>query len=93
MIKTRVALSLFVGLAAVPAFAATYDGTCTTAPEAQWLSEADARAKLAEAGYTVSKFKRTRTGNCYEAYVTDNSGKRMELFLDPTNAKIVHSQE
>jgi hypothetical protein len=56
------------------------------------MSEADAKAKLADAGYSVSKFKRTRTGNCYEAYVTDKDGKRMELFLDPTTAKIVHSQ-
>jgi hypothetical protein len=56
------------------------------------MSEADLQAKVAEAGYTVAKLKRTRTGNCYEAYVTDKSGKRMELFLDPTNANIVHSQ-
>jgi hypothetical protein len=89
---TKLALSLLIGLAASPAFAATYDGTCTTAPEAQWLAEADAKAKLAEAGYTVAKFKRTRTGNCYEAYVTDKAGKKMELFLDPTTAKVVHSQ-
>jgi hypothetical protein len=91
MIKL-VALILSIGLTASPAFAATYEGTCTTAPEAQWMSEADAKGKLAEAGYNVAKFKRTRTGNCYEAYVTDQNGKRMELFLDPTNAKIVHSQ-
>lgn len=56
------------------------------------MSEADAKAKLTEAGYSVAKLKRTRTGNCYEAYVTDKTDKRMELFLDPTNAKIVHSQ-
>jgi hypothetical protein len=56
------------------------------------MSEAEAKAKLADAGYSVAKFKRTRTGNCYEAYVTDKDGKRMELFLDPTTAKIVHSQ-
>lgn len=92
MIKATVALSLLGAVVAGPAFAATYAGTCTTAPESQWMSEADAKAKITEAGYTVSKFKRTRTGNCYEAYVTDKSGKRMELFLDPTNAKIIHSQ-
>ena len=56
------------------------------------MTEADAKAKIAEAGYTVAKLKRTRTGNCYEVYVTDKSGKKMELFLDPTNANIVHSQ-
>lgn len=56
------------------------------------MAEAAIKAKIAEAGYTVAKLKRTRTGNCYEAYVTDKGGKRMELFLDPTDAKIVHSQ-
>jgi hypothetical protein len=92
MIKATVVLSLLGALAAGPAFATTYAGTCTTASQAQWMSEADAKAKLAEAGYTVSKLKRTRTGNCYEAYVTDKNGKRMELFLDPTDAEIIHSQ-
>jgi hypothetical protein len=56
------------------------------------MTEADAQAKIAQAGYTVAKIKRTRTGNCYEAYVTDKSGKKMELFLDPTSASIIHSQ-
>ena len=83
---------LLAGLATYPAFATSYAGTCTTAPKDQWMSEADAQAKIEEAGYTVAKIKRTRTGNCYEAYVTDKSGKRMELFLDPTNANIIHSQ-
>jgi hypothetical protein len=92
MRKVTIALALLAGLAACPAFATSYAGTCTTAPEDQWMTEADAQAKITEAGYKVAKIKRTRTGNCYEAYVTDKSGKRMELFLDPTNANIIHSQ-
>lgn len=51
-----------------------------------------AKAKISEAGYTVTSIKETRSGNCYEAYVTDKTGKKMELFLDPTSANIVHSQ-
>ena len=92
MKKVTIALALLAGLAACPAFATSYAGTCTTAPEDQWMTEADAQAKIAQAGYTVAKIKRTRTGNCYEAYVTDKSGKKMELFLDPTSASIIHSQ-
>ena len=92
MTKVTIALALLAGLAACPAFATSYSGTCTTAPEDQWMTEADAQAKITEAGYKVAKIKRTRTGNCYEAYVTDKSGKKMELFLDPTSASIVHSQ-
>jgi hypothetical protein len=89
---TTIALALLAGLATYPAFATSYAGTCTTAPEDQWMTEANAKAKIAEAGYTIAKLKRTRTGNCYEVYVTDKSGKKMELFLDPTNANVVHSQ-
>jgi hypothetical protein len=92
MTKTRVVPFVLLFALADPAAATTYDGTCTSAPEDQWMSEADAKAKLADAGYSVSKFKRTRTGNCYEAYVTDKDGKRRELFLDPTTAQVVHSQ-
>ena len=92
MTKITISLALLAGLAASPAFATSYAGTCTTAPEDQWMTEADAQAKITEAGYKVAKIKRTRTGNCYEAHVTDKSGKKMELFLDPTSASIVHSQ-
>jgi hypothetical protein len=55
------------------------------------MTETDAKTKITEAGYTVAKIRRTRTGNCW-AYVTDKSGKKMELFLDPTSASIIHSQ-
>ena len=73
-----------------PASAASYAGTCTTSPKAEWMSLADVQTKLTEAGYTVKSIKETRAGNCYEAYVTDKSGTKMELFLDPVTAKIVH---
>ena len=79
-------------LAVSPAVAGSYSGTCTSAPKDKWMTEAAAQAKVTEAGYTVKSIKTTRAGNCYEAYVTDKSGTKMELFLDPTTAKIVHSQ-
>jgi hypothetical protein len=90
--NVKIALSAFCMLAAGPAFAGSFSGTCTTAAKDKWMTEADAKTKVTEAGYTVTSIKTTRSGNCYEAYVTDKSGKKLELFLDPTNAKIVHSQ-
>jgi hypothetical protein len=90
--KMKIAVMAFCTLAAGPAFAGSYSGTCTTAAKDKWMTEADAKAKVTEAGYTVASIKATRAGNCYEAYVTDKTGKKMELFLDPTNARIVHSQ-
>ena len=56
------------------------------------MTEAAVQAKITEAGYTVKSIKVTRAGNCFEAYVTDKAGTKMELFLDPTTAKIIHSQ-
>lgn len=90
--NVKIALSAFCMLAAGPAFAGSFSGMCTTAAKDKWMTEADAKTKVTEAGYTVTSIKTTRSGNCYEAYVTDKSGKKLELFLDPTNAKIVHSQ-
>jgi hypothetical protein len=45
---------VFSGLAPYPRFATSYAGMCTTAPEEQWMTEANAQAKIAEAGYTRS---------------------------------------
>jgi hypothetical protein len=91
MYKMMIRLAAIV-LVASPALAASYSGICTTAPKEQWLDEAAVEAKLTEAGYTVKSIKTTRAGNCFEAYVTDKAGTKMELFLDPTTAKTVHSQ-
>jgi hypothetical protein len=74
------------------ALAGSYSGTCTSAPKEQWMSESAVQAKVTEAGYTVKSIKATRAGNCFEAYVTDKAGTKVELFLDPTTAKIIHSQ-
>ena len=92
MNKRILTLVTFAALTASPALAAGYSGTCTTAAKAKWMTEAEAQAKITDAGYIVKSIKTTRAGNCYEAYVTDKSGKKMELFLDPTTAKIIHSQ-
>jgi hypothetical protein len=92
IMKAPIVLSVFYLLIAGPAFAGGYSGTCTTAAKDQWMTEEAAKAKVTEAGYTVTGIKITRSSNCYEAYVTDKTGKKMELFLDPTTAKVVHSQ-
>ncbi len=85
-------LAAFSILIAGPSLAGSYSGTCTSAPKEQWMTEAAAQAVVVEAGYTVKNIKTTRAGNCYEAYVVDKHGNKLELFLDPTSGKIVHSQ-
>ena len=92
MNKMILTLATFGVLTANPALAGSYSGTCTTAPKDRWMTEVAAQAKVTAAGYTVASIKTTRAGNCFEAYATDKSGKKMELFLDPTTAEIIHSQ-
>jgi hypothetical protein len=91
MNKMILTLATLGALIATPVFAASYSGTCTTAAKDKWMSEAAAQAKVTADGYTVTSIKTTRRGNCYEVYATDKNGKKVELFLDPTTAKIVHA--
>ncbi len=60
---------------------------CTTAPQSQWLSVKELQAKVEAQGYTVKKAKLKKA--CGEFYTLDKSGNRAELFVDPTNGKIV----
>ena len=66
------------------AFAAA---TCPVHPKAEWMSEADAKAKILEMGYQIKKFK--ISGNCYEIYGTDKAGKKAEVYFDTKNLEIV----
>ncbi len=64
---------------------------CTTAPESQWLKIADIQAKVEGQGYRVRKAKLKK--GCGEIYATDKAGQRVELFVDPTDAKIVETKK
>ena len=59
----------------------------TTAPASQWLWIKELQAKVEAEGYTVRKA--TLKKACGEFYTLDKNGKRVELFVDPTNGKIV----
>lgn len=82
-------IALAFVLAAGPALAGP---TCTTEPKAKWLSEADMKAKLASAGYKYKVFKVT-TGNCYEIYGNDKSGKRVEIYFHPITGNVVEEHK
>jgi hypothetical protein len=60
---------------------------CTTAPRAQWLTEAAMKQKVLDQGYTIKVFQ--VTGNCYEIYGKDKAGKNVEIYFDPTDGHIV----
>ncbi len=60
---------------------------CTTAPRAQWMTEAAMKQKVVDQGYTIKVFQ--VTGNCYEIYGKDKAGNKVEIYFDPTDGHIV----
>lgn len=67
--------------------ASNWGAPCTSAPESQWLPAGELQAKLEAQGYTIHKAKLKNA--CGEFYTTDKAGAKVEVFVDPTNGKIV----
>jgi hypothetical protein len=63
---------------------------CTTAPQAQWMTEAAMRAKIERDGYTIKTFK--VSGNCYEIYGFTKDGKKVEIYFNPVDGSIVKKE-
>jgi hypothetical protein len=84
--KRIVIAPLFLVAAALSAsaFAAPQ---CTSAPRAQWLTEAAMKQKVLDQGYTIKVFQ--VTGNCYEIYGKDKAGNKVEIYFDPTDGHII----
>ncbi len=85
-------LTLLVTVAAVLsaatlAQAGSLGRPCTQAPQNTWLTIKALQAKVEALGFKVRKAKLKKA--CGELYVTDKTGARAELFVDPTNGKIV----
>lgn len=64
--------------------AAVAGPTCTAA-QAQWMKEADFRAKITQQGYQIKTFKVSK-GQCYEIYGHDKAGQKVEIYYDPVTA-------
>ncbi len=84
---TLLAAAAIVVGAAAAAQAGSLGRPCTLAPQNQWLSMQDLQAKVEALGYKVQKAKIAK--GCGEFYTIDNTGNRIELFVDPTNGQIV----
>jgi hypothetical protein len=63
---------------------------CEKHPKDQWMKEADAKAKIAEQGYNIKKFK--VDGNCYEIYGTNKEGKKAEVYFDTKTLAVVKAE-
>jgi hypothetical protein len=63
---------------------------CKAYPKAEWMSEADAKGKIAAQGFTVTTFK--VDGNCYEIYGRNKDGKKVEIYFDAKTLEVVKSE-
>ena len=60
---------------------ATGVSTCESGAKEGWQSQDKLTAMLKEKGWQVRRIK--VDGDCYEAYGTDEKGKRFELYFHP----------
>lgn len=63
---------------------------CDKHPKREWMSQAEARAKIESLGYKISKFK--VDGNCYEIYGYDKDGNRAEVYFDTQTLAVVKAE-
>lgn len=73
---------LLATLSLLATSAAFASPSCNT-PREQWMKESDFKARLEQQGYQIKTFKVTK-GNCYEIYGQDKTGRRVEIYFDPT---------
>jgi hypothetical protein len=83
-------LAAVLCLAAAAPMTAWAGANCKANPKADWMSEADAKAKLEAQGYKIAKFK--IDGNCYEIYGTNKDGKKVEIYFDTKSLYVVKAE-
>lgn len=79
-----------LGAAAAFSTTAAAKADCKKYPQAEWMNEADAKAKIEAQGYTINKFK--VDGNCYEIYGKNKEGKKVEIYYDAKTLEPVKSE-
>lgn len=89
MAMRRIALAIAFIVLSVPALAGP---TCTSEPKQKWMSEDEMKTKIASLGYEYKVFKVT-SGNCYEIYGRDKSGKRIEVYFHPITGNVVEEHK
>jgi hypothetical protein len=83
----RKILALIVSVASLTAVA----GPACNVPKDKWMTEEAFKAKVQAEGYTIKTFKVSK-GQCYEIYGADKSGKKVEIYFDPSTAAILEQK-
>ncbi len=80
--RTTLSLSVLAVALSGQALAAKH---CTDAPRDKWMTEEAFKKQVEASGFVITKFK--QPGTCYEIYGTDASGKKVEIYFDPTTGQ------
>ena len=85
-------IALVAAAAAIASFSggAFAKADCKAYPKAEWMKEADAKAKIESQGYKIDKFK--VDGNCYEIYGSNKDGKKVEIYYDAKTLEPVKTE-
>lgn len=82
-------LALLLAVSAVSG-SALAGADCKKHPKSEWLSQADAKAKIQAQGYKIRKFK--VDGNCYEIYGWNREGKKAEIYFDTKTLEVMKAE-
>ena len=63
---------------------------CTSEPKSNWMSRAEMQKMILEMGYTIDRFK--VDGNCYEIYGRKGEDRKIEVYFNPVNGKVVKEE-
>lgn len=65
---------------------------CSTAPQSEWMDQAEFQGNLVSEGYEINDFKITQ-GNCYEIYGRNADGENVEIYFDPVDGSVVKEEK
>lgn len=85
--RSIVIAAAVLALAATGAQAKSWSRACTSAPASQYLSGSELWAKAEAQGYRVKGVEIER--GCADVDAFDKNGREVDLYLDPTDGKIV----
>ena len=88
--KRSIPLAISLTTAVLASAAAFAGANCPKHPKSEWMSQADAKAKIEAQGYKIRKFK--VDGNCYEIYGTNKEGKKAEVYFDTKTLAVVKAE-
>ncbi len=82
----KISIVSIIVLLSAPAFAAKL--ICTKEDKSKWMDQKKFQEDRVAEGYKIKVFK-VANDSCYEIYGWNKEGKKVEIYFNPVDAKIV----